>query len=216
MENNDEPLNLTIKKRPVAVVAPSAVILDANQNVKVSNIRRVSGKSNLQAESPEDLSVRKDLNDYISNGNDALRQYLFKNVSGDDKNFEKNNFLKESELKANIFRDFYKMNEFYDKNLATDNIYSMINQLAERKFLAAWYMNSVLGMPYSETKNATNSPTKNSILNNLLDQKPIADFKNSVNFDTLIRNEMNLEGYNKIVQEKNARYTIKHIIPTLY
>ncbi|KAI4470189.1 transcription factor 7 family member [Holotrichia oblita] len=43
---------------------------------------------------------------------------------------------------------------------------------------------------YDRNPNVNNSPTKNSILNNLLNKKTQNDFKSSPNFDTLIKNEM--------------------------
>lgn len=242
----EEPLNLTIRKKPVAIVAPSAV-LDTNENIKpTNNNNSINNNNNTNnnnktnsdkqcEDGPEDLSVKKpqeeeekkqpppynkqtnkdsNLNNnefnFLQYNNEELRNYLFKSVGETRNIYNKNTFeetIKEHDLKSNIFKDVYKITDFYEtltnKNLAAPkNIYSVINHLAEHKFLTAWYMNSVLSMPYlnlnpkSFAQN-TNSPAKNSILNNLLDKKTSADYKTTLNFDTLIKNEMHAENYTK-------------------
>lgn len=222
----EQPLNLTIKKKPIAIVAPSAVIDASNQNAnKTMNQNKFLNEIKYCEETPEDLSVRKKdeeeddflyekninkefiLNNELHNNNnnnthEDIEKYLMKNETRNS--YNKNSFeetVKEYDLKSNIFKDVYKISDFYEtlanRNLATpENIYSVINHLAEHKFLTAWYMNSVLSMPYMNLngKNflpATNSPSKNSILNNLLDKKPSGDYnKTALNFDTIIKNEM--------------------------
>lgn len=228
MDNGlEEPLNLTIRKKPIAIVAPSAITMDANQNVKAinHNINKIINDSvKFYDDAPEDLSIRKheetetnflyekntNLNLHNecnnNNNNEDLQKYLLKNLQEAGRNsYNKNSFeetVKEYDLKSNIFKDVYKISDFYEtlanRNLTTpENIYSVINHLAEHKFLTAWYMNSVLSMPYMglspkgfAPNQPVNSPTKNSILNNLLDKKPSPDFKPALNFDTIIKNEM--------------------------
>ncbi|XP_022914160.2 uncharacterized protein [Onthophagus taurus] len=131
------------------------------------------------------------------------------------KNDFADNLLKNSiDLKSNLFRDVYKMTDFYDnlanKNLTpSENVYlNVLNHLTEQKFLAALYVNSFLSsMQHHQPQNVQetyerpsnrrnsntipterNSPTKNSILNNLLNKKPPSSARS--NFE-LIKNETN-------------------------
>ncbi|XP_017778501.1 PREDICTED: protein pangolin, isoforms A/H/I/S isoform X7 [Nicrophorus vespilloides] len=209
----DEPLNLTIKKRPVAIVAPSSVV-DFYQNTIVhKTVNRDKAPTDKPEDIPQDLSLKHLKSEFDEptptdkqnnnkfNNHEELRKYLSKDEVVKNNSYNKNSFTENiHDLKTNIFKDIYKMNDFYEKNLASpDNIYSMINHLAEHKFLTAWYMNSVLNMnlpylnlnkqPSSFDVNSTNSAANNSILNNLLNKKPSTD----VNFDTLIKNEMRPE-----------------------
>lgn len=242
---NEEPLNLTIRKKPIAIVAPA--IIDTNQNVKLINQNNnkpiSSSESKSYEDGPEDLSVRKieDVDDNSSvkdelyekntnlnkeynnnnNNNDDIQKYLRKNF--DARNYyNKNSFeehVKDYDLKSNIFKDVYKITDFYEtltnRNLTTpENIYTVINHLAEHKFLTAWYMNSVLSMPYMNLNgknfmqnHPTNSPTKNSILNNLLDKKPSGEYKTALNFDTLIKNEMRKDIKTDYYHQKNNPHT---------
>lgn len=243
--SSEEPLNLTIKKRPVAVVPPSSINIDANKNKTINNFNNNNNNytnnnnsinNNIKAyeysdELPQDLSIHKNnkntednkLNNekllyeqqmkyYLDNNNQDFCKYIHKNVEEEKNNYNKNyfadNLLKGTlDLKANIFKDVYKMSDIYEnissKNLtsSTENFYSMLNHLTEQKFLATLYMNSMLSMNmpylnlqdmvgYDRNPNVNNSPSKNSILNNLLNKKTQNDFKSSPNFDTLIKNEM--------------------------
>lgn len=246
--NSEEPLNLTIKKRPVAIVPPSSINLDANKKTINNNINNIFNNNNnnnntnnnnnnvktfdYSDEQPQDLSMHKNnkntednkmnnekltyeqqMKYYLDNNNQEFCKYLHKNVEDEKNNYNKNyfadNLLKGTlDLKANLFKDVYKMSDFYDnltsKNLtsSTENFYTMLNHLTEQKFLATLYMNSVLSMnmPYlnlqemaSYDRNTSNSsPNKNSILNNLLSKKSHNEFSKTSppNFDTLIKNEM--------------------------
>ncbi|XP_031348932.1 protein pangolin, isoforms A/H/I/S isoform X8 [Photinus pyralis] len=227
MEGAEEPLNLTIKKKPVAIVAPSSIV-DSNQNLKTINNNnnhkaRIDDELTISAfdydkyeDVPQDLSFKKQCND-ISNNNKSAENHKFgyndklNNTSNQEDNFLhkyvneiKNNYnkksfidnMKEQELKSNIMNSVYKANDIYEninnKNFAApETIYSMINYLAEHKFLTAWYMNSMFagnipyppGAVFSQTNN-------NSILNNLLEKKVTKDSRPSLGIDTLIKNEM--------------------------
>lgn len=243
----DEPLNLSIRKKPVAIVAPSSIV-DGNGNIKPTVYHNKLGEHAAKTEdAPEDLSVKKtnmmngkssppqdcDKPDNLSsdskkdvNGplppwqyaNEDLRKYLSKSVSEQVKNnYNKNSFAesvmaKDKDLTTNIFKDVYKNNDSYEKNLSSnDNIYSMINHLAEHKFLTAWYMNSVLHMnlPYFNLNNydaaaAANNGSvsaNNGILNNLLNKKIENEVKIPSHLDTLIKNEMRVNN----VKSPNAK-----------
>ncbi|XP_065161345.1 protein pangolin isoform X5 [Atheta coriaria] len=244
----DEPLNLSIRKKPVAIVAPSSIV-DGNGNIKPTVYHNKLGEHAAKTEdAPEDLSVKKtnmmngkssppqdcDKPDNLSsdskkdvNGplppwqyaNEDLRKYLSKSVSEQVKNnYNKNSFAesvmaKDKDLTTNIFKDVYKNNDSYEKNLSSnDNIYSMINHLAEHKFLTAWYMNSVLNMnlPYFNLNNydaaaaAANNGSvsaNNGILNNLLNKKIENEVKIPSHLDTLIKNEMRVNN----VKSPNAK-----------
>lgn len=250
----EEPLNLTIKKRPVAIVPPSSINLDASRrtinnhfnNNNNNNNNNNYANNNIKTydypdEVPQDLSMRKNnknteenkLNNekliyeeqmkyYLDyNNHQDFCKHLYKNCEDDKNNYNKNYFA-DNLLKANIFKDVYKTSDFYEnlssKNLtsSTENFYSMLNHITEQKFLATLYMNSMLSMnmPYLNMQEMTgydrnacnNSPTKNSILNNLLSKKTHNDFKSSPNFDTLIKNEMCDMGDLKTDIKMNHRY----------
>lgn len=194
----EEPLNLTIKKKPVAVVAPTSVHPTNNNHPDVPSI-----ETSKYDDHPQDLSLRKRNNDGFTNNN-LKEDALYKRVNETKDNYSKKCFMdsiREQELKSNIMNTVYKGNNLYDgydsKNLtASENIYSMINYLAEHKFLAAWYMNSVLGGNFPFASNPfqqgipPNHPNNNSILNNLLDKKVTNEEKPVLTFDTLIKNKV--------------------------
>lgn len=227
MDGSDEPLNLTIKKKPVAIVAPSSIV-DTNQNLKTTNNNSKGKNDNNEFsynsafnsekydEFPQDLSLKKrndlsiELNKFDKqiynneklNSSNQEEKFLHKCVNEIKNNYNKKSFMdnvKEQELKTNIMNTVYKANDLYEnfnnKNLvAPENIYSMINYLAEHKFLTAWYMNSMFtgNLTYSSLQQHSNN---NSILNNLLDKKVPKDDRSALNLDTLIKNEMSKECY---------------------
>ncbi|KAK5642120.1 hypothetical protein RI129_008287 [Pyrocoelia pectoralis] len=227
MEGTEEPLNLTIKKKPVAIVAPSSII-DTNQNFKTINNNNHKIKNDDEftisafdyekyEDAPQDLSFKKQCNDISNNKSSELNKFdndyndKLNNTSNQEDNFLhkyvneiKNNYnkksfidnIKEQELKSNIMNSVYKANDLYEnlnnKNFAApETIYSMINYLAEHKFLTAWYMNSMFAgnIPYPPGAVFSQS-NNNSILNNLLEKKVTKDNRPSLGIDTLIKNEM--------------------------
>lgn len=241
MECSDEPLNLTIKKKPVAIVAPSSII-DINQKFKtVNNIKEINEDDCFNdafnydkvEECPQDLSLKKhnecSMNNNFSNNkfNDKLKApsqddgfIINKCVNEIKDNYNKKTFIdnvKEQEIKSNIMNSVYKAQDLYEsfnnKNLvAPENIYSMINYLAERKFLTAWYMNSMfagnLATPYHHQQQQ--QQPNNNILNNLLEKKTTKDDKSFLNIETLIKNEMSKECY-----ESHAENGIKVVYSAL-
>lgn len=243
MDGSDEPLNLTIKKKPVAIVAPSSIV-DTNQNFKTANNNKTKSEydftisafnSEKYDEAPQDLSLKKQRNYYSNNlskfdqdtyndklnsSNEDEKYLLQKCVNEIKNNYNKKSFMeniKEQELKTNIMNSVYKANDLYEnfnnKNfVAPENIYSMINYLAEHKFLTAWYMNSMfagnLGYPSTGVfqQHSGQQSNNNSILNNLLDKKVLKDDRTALNIDTLIKNEMTNESYD--ASSKNGLTTL--------
>ncbi|XP_045465005.1 protein pangolin, isoforms A/H/I/S isoform X7 [Harmonia axyridis] len=193
----DEPLNLTVKKMPIAIVAPFTVIDNKNNKKPTAEIR-----ANKNEDVPEDLSLRdKYEKDYFAN-------YPNLNIQHDHQEgrnrFNKNTY-REQEL---ILNDMNKLCDFGTKNFAATSEYmEYADRLYEHKFLAAWYINSMIEnqrntyfnfmqqqqaaaarAPYAFDK--SNKPENNRILNNLLEKKSNHSCKFPVNFDALIKNEM--------------------------
>lgn len=255
--NNNEPLNLTIKKKPVAVVAPSA-ILDMSKSYLNKSYENETLQNNKYSESnAEDVSAKNnifnnnttdclDLTKYNKNElksnclikdtnansfpHEQLKNYLEKDASdylNKSSVYDKNIFTEEKRLydhlkgqetkTSNIFKEAYKMSETLYESLpnnkqipSTEGLYSMINSLAEQKFLTALYMNSLLaqnlpygfGVNYSNTglleqQNMRNS--QNTILNNLMDRQKLSsqlfsrDNEKNLNLnlvETIIKNEV--------------------------
>ncbi|XP_044767109.1 protein pop-1 isoform X5 [Coccinella septempunctata] len=217
----DEPLNLTVKKMPIAIVAPFTVIDSKNNKKAVVNNEENPNKNE---DIPEDLSLknRKCEKDYFGcsykkkvNANhqydhldeaEQLRHFLNREESRN--RFNKNTF-REQEV---IFNDVNKLCDFGTKNLTTTPDYmEYADRFYEHKFLAAWYINSMIesqrnsyfnflqqqqqtmsmrapSAPFDVDKN--NKPENNRILNNLLEKKSNPNYKFPVNFDALIKNEM--------------------------
>lgn len=227
-EDNCEPLNLTIKKKPVAVVAPSAILTNNYSNDATSN-------NKYEYSNPEDLSVKNIFNNNnecldltvvskynkncIKETNNFPHEQL-KNFLEKDPNsvYEKNIFNEEKRLfdhlkgqdtkPSNIFKEAYKMSEsLYEKQMTTtEGLYSVINSLAEQKFLTALYMNSLLAqnLPYGFGINYSNTElleqnlrnNQNNVLNNLMDRQKLTsqlfrDGDKSLNIETVIKNEVN-------------------------
>ncbi|CAH0546216.1 unnamed protein product [Brassicogethes aeneus] len=232
MENSDEPLNLTIKKMPIAIVAPFHHV-DQNHNIKINNnnddkLPANNNNNNKNEEDvPQDLSRKTPTSE---NGldlstkkqpekiyhNEQLRKYLCKDEQSDN-SYNKNTFNGDNQ----IVNDYNKLRDFYE-NIANkgdnNNIYSFLNNLCDNKFLSAWYMNTMLTQqnpylnyapppsPY-ECKSDT-SPNRNRILNNLLDKKPYNPCKFPTGFDALIKNEM--KGDNKHPSRKQNGSQMDH------
>lgn len=254
-EENCEPLNLTIKKKPVAVVAPSSIIDTSNKtflNKYYDN--EISTFNNKYYDSgPEDLSAKQnnifnnnsdclDLtvvskynkNEHLSNymkdtitgfPHEQLKNYIEKDTCDNTSKssvYDKNIFNEEKRLydhlkgqdtkTSNIFKEAYKMSEnLYDslsnKQMSTtEGLYSVINTLAEQKFLTALYMNSLLAqnLSYGFGVNYTNPGlldqnlrnNQNTVLNNLMDRQKLSsqlfrDGDKNLNIETVIKNEVN-------------------------
>lgn len=190
METTEEPLNLTIKKMPIAIVAPFSVVepkINNNDPIKNEELPQdLSMKLSKNNDQCLDLSKTKETNLEKSNlnHNEQLRKYLFKNQDETRNHYNKNTYNEQD----NKILDLYK-------NLGSDSVYSFINNLTDRKLLSAWYMNTVLGQqnPYLGMPPAKTESSENRILNNLLDKKSYPTYKFPTNFDALIVNEMRSE-----------------------
>ena len=172
----DEPLNLTIKKMPIAIVAPFTIVEPkANNAPEDLSTKPPKGDQGLDLTKTKDTNLEANLSH-----NEQLRKYLCKTQS--DSDYHRNTFTERDKL-----LDLYK-------NLPNDSIYSFINNLTDHKLLNAWYMNAVLAQqnPYLNPRK-NEAIDNNRILNNLLDKKPYSSYKFPTNFDALIVNEMRPE-----------------------
>lgn len=220
---SDEPLNLTLKKMPIAIVAPFSIV-DANQNIKMNNNNitnegSVSNNNNnvnkTSDELPEDLSTKSknssdqglDLSKNSNHvNNETIRSYLLKDDDVARNSYNKNTFNPDD----SFLNDYSKLCDFYEnltqKTYSTDNFYSFLNNLTDNKFLSMWYMNTILQQqnpflnlttPLTTTSYDTTKTTiptdSKGILNNLLDKKPYKTYKFPSGFDALIKNEMQPE-----------------------
>lgn len=199
----EEPLNLTLKKMPIAIVAPFSVVENNNNQNKSSNNNNVPHVTDLNKcddddDAPEDLSLRKnydqqglDLTKNNLNRTEQLRNYLCKNDQA---------------------RNFYDKNTFNDTHDdngnkrapsggSDDAPCTFFNNNLDNKLLSMWYMNSIFNRPnpyfdsptpqaYAATEHRNTSPKSNKILNNLLDKKPYNSYEFPIGFNALIRNEM--------------------------
>lgn len=265
METSDEPLNLTLKKMPIAIVAPFSII-DANQNHKINNNNNNNNyevKTDLHQslnkcdDLPEDLTINdgqfviknknndqcldlsktnnkdKDKLKFVDH-NEQLRKYLCKNRDDIRNDYNNKNTFNEQDLK--LLNDYQKINDLYSnlttasKNLSgTDTISSFINNLTDNKFLATWYLNSVLNQhnPYLNFSRATSQSSSstfnndkndnntsqcsssNRILNNLLDKKAYNTYKFPTNYNALIKNEMRNDKINSKIDHLSSKKGIK-------
>ncbi|XP_072399424.1 uncharacterized protein [Diabrotica undecimpunctata] len=185
MEISEEPLNLTLKKMPIAIVAPFSVV----ENKIINNNETDSLNLNKCEELPEDLSLKKNNEeclDLTKNKNhcEQLRKYLCKNEQTRN-SYEKNTF-----------------NDYYNNKLAPrDNPQNIF----DNNFLSMWYVNSFLNQqnPYFNTSpqayqpKPNTNPASNKILNNLLDKKTYSSYKFPSSFDSLIKNEMQSDSDDK-------------------
>ncbi|KAJ8934667.1 hypothetical protein NQ314_013233 [Rhamnusium bicolor] len=184
MDVPEEPLNLTLKKMPIAIVAPFSVV-DSNQNFKTTNNNSnnnnyVNFNNNNESNQtdlnkcddlPEDLSIKNK-----TNGDQGLD--LTKNINT-QVNFEKPN-IDHTEHLRNYFSKNVETQNSYDKNTFNDHynnnhklvnsyensttknhdldIYSFLNNL-DNKFVSLWYMNSIFNQqnPYLSLTNSTSN-----------------------------------------------------------
>lgn len=196
MESIDEPLNLTVKKMPVAIVAPFSFV-DNNQNIKSEtnknetlseedNIKDSDSDNNKKDDDldlPEDLSLNNKNNDFINfdwnknnklnvNNTQQLRNYLFKNET--QNLYDKNTFNETMNSKCYQY----------------SNIYSLFDNLNNK--IPFWYFFNSDNNQTFNSPNQFNNKTldSNSILNNLLDKKPQNAGEFPTDFGSLIKNEM--------------------------
>lgn len=195
MEASEEPLNLTVKKMPVAIVAPFSFV-DNNQNIKTetnkndtssfedNNNKDNDNKKDDDLDLPEDLSLNNKNNDFNFewnknnklnvNNTQQLRNYLCKNET--QNLYDKNTFNETMNSKC------YQYN----------NIYSLFDNLNNK--IPFWYFfnsdssQSTFDSSSSQFNNKTLD--SNSILNNLLDKKPHKASEFPTDFGSLIKNEM--------------------------
>ncbi|KAF7282478.1 hypothetical protein GWI33_002623 [Rhynchophorus ferrugineus] len=206
----EEPLNLTVKKMPIAIVAPFSRTEPANEkstDVSETPTDLEDAKWNPD-EYPEDLSLKGKCLDLSKNTNvhnnlnpsEQLKNYLMKKEERHDL------------YSRNVYSPSKKdLSEDSKDDQAPSDPYSFMNAL-DSKFLTAWYMNSLLSQqqqarqllnftaqsnPSSTFENKSNSPSSNRILNNLLEKKPFTTYKFPSGFDALIKNEMQCEKIEK-------------------
>lgn len=191
MEATEEPLNLTVKKMPVAIVAPFSFV-DNNQNNKIeTNKNEPSSEGNNDKDNdnkkeedlPQDLSLNNKNNDFNVewnknnklnvNNTEQLRNYLCKNER--QNLYDKNTFNEAMNCKS------YQYN----------NIYSLLDNLNNK--VPFWYFfNNERSQTFNSSDQDNNNKTfeSNSILNNLLDKKPQNPSEFPTDFGSLIKNEM--------------------------
>lgn len=170
METCDEPLNLTVKKMPIAIVAPfTRVEPKVNNEQKIEDVPQdLSMKLTKMSDQCLDLRTKDtNLEKANLNNNEQLRNYLCKNQ---EYNHDKNMYSEQDKL-IDLYKNF-----------------AFINNLADNKLLSSWYLNPYLNL--ARGKNTDPNPDSNRILNNLLDKKPFSTYKFPTNFDALIVNEM--------------------------
>ncbi|KAH1010196.1 hypothetical protein HUJ05_004528 [Dendroctonus ponderosae] len=217
MDFPDEPLNLTMKKMPIAIVAPFSrsdtsvdkLVPEHNDNNN-NNSNNDAGDqlSKCSNDFPQDLSLKNkkqeqqclDLtkNTNLSknlNPSEQLRNYLLKGEES------RNN----TEYNRNVYSPTQKEpNTESVKEKQSPDLCSFMSCL-DNKFLTAWYMNSLmnhsqqsnpyLNMPQRPNSMSpfdakSNSSSSNRILNNLLEKKPYKTYTFPSGFDALIKNEM--------------------------
>ncbi|XP_066254379.1 protein pangolin, isoforms A/H/I/S isoform X5 [Euwallacea similis] len=203
MDFPEEPLNLTMRKMPIAIVAPfsrTEKLLENNNNL----VNDTAKRSN---DSPQDLSLKNQQEEQ------CLDLTKNTNLSNDLNPREQlRNYLLKGEETINSYnRNVYKETNTKDKQ--RPDLHSFMNSL-DNKFLAAWYMNSLMNQPpvsnpypypqrpssVSSFENVSkpNSPSSNRILNNLLEKKPYATYNFPTGFDALIKNEVQEDKLEKL------------------
>lgn len=190
MEAIDEPLNLTVKKMPVAIVAPFSFV-DNNQNIKTETNKN---------ETLSDEDNNKD-NDNKKDDELDLPQDLSLNNKNNDLNFEWNKNNKLNVNNTQQLRNYLCKNEtsnLYDKNTFNEtmnskcyqynNIYSLFDNLNSK--IPFWYFFNSENSQFNSSDYNNKTADSNSILNNLLDKKPQNASEFPTDFGSLIKNEM--------------------------
>lgn len=215
MDFPDEPLNLTVKKMPIAIVAPFSRSEPATEKLIENNNESTVNDLNLSKRTtdfPQDLSLKnknpEQCLDLTKNTN------LNKNLNPSEQ--LRNYLLKGEETTNSYNRNVYsptnkETNESIKDNQHSPDLYSFMNSL-DNKFLTAWYMNSLMNQPQqanpylnmpqrpnsvSPFEQKSNSPSSNRILNNLLEKKPYTTYTFPSGFDALIKNEVQEETTDK-------------------
>ncbi|XP_030757971.1 transcription factor 7-like 1-A isoform X6 [Sitophilus oryzae] len=199
-DSPDEPLNLTVKKMPIAIVAPFSRTEPPSEKAQDESAdERLDFKWEQDInELPQDLSLKSKSPDITKNTNahrnlnpsEQLRNYLLKKE--EPHNLYSRNVYSPSKKDSN-------------EDLPSTDPYSFMNSL-DNKFLTAWYMNSLLSHqqqqarqflnfsshsnPSESLESKTSTASSNRILNNLLEKKPYTTYKFPSGFDALIKNEM--------------------------
>lgn len=192
MEAVDEPLNLTVKKMPVAIVAPFSFV-DNNQNIETETNKN---------ETSSDDDNNKD-NDNKKDDDDVdLPEDLSLNNKNNDLNFEWNKNTKLNVNNTQQLRNYLCKNEtsnLYDKNTFSEtlnsksyqynNIYSLFDNLNNK--IPFWYFFNSDSNQFNSSDHFNNKTVdSNSILNNLLEKKPQNVSEFPTDFGSLIKNEM--------------------------
>lgn len=190
----DEPLNLTVKKMPVAIVAPFSFV-DNNQNIKSETNKNDTSSDE---DNNKDNDSKKDEDEYVD-----LPQDLSLNNKNNDFNLEWNkNNNKLNDKNTQQLRNYLCKNEtpnLYDKNTFNEtlnskcyqynNIYSLFDNLNNK--IPFWYFFNSESNQFDSSEHYKNkSVDSNSILNNLLDKKPQNVSEFPTDFGSLIKNEM--------------------------
>lgn len=136
-----EPLNLSIKKRPIAVVAPSSVATSSENQTDTMLLEKprihrpfeVSDDDSNSKPSPQPTTSSTDLTDEV----------ICLDLSKKEENRVTDNNLTGNEKLMEYFAPFLQENQ--DGVLSNpESIYSMINHLAEQKLIQALYMNTLI------------------------------------------------------------------------
>lgn len=191
MEATEEPLNLTVKKMPVAIVAPFSFV-DNNQNIKIETNKNETTTEN---DNDKDNDNKKD--------EDLPQDLSLNNKNNKDFNVEWNKNNKLNVNNTEQLRNYLCKNEtqnFYDKNTFNEamnskcyqynNIYSFFDNLNNK--IPFWYFfNNERSQTFNSSNQYNNKTLEsNSILNNLLDKKPQNASEFPTDFSSLIKNEM--------------------------
>lgn len=232
MEDLNEPLNLSVKKtKPIAVVAPIAPVENKNNNeqknlfdlpqdlsIKIDKDKINNNYECLDLTTPSKFNKNEKHNFLKDDLNQQLKNYIEKSDFNNSVNNEKNIFNESSNDPKESLKNTYE--KFYSSfSNSPEELSSVINSLAEQKFLTALYMNQILaqnlnfnyGLGYGSNldSNILNNQST-PLLNNYFDKEKPASSKlfnknDNKTIDSLIKNEVKNE-YNKVSHSK--RYVI--------
>lgn len=192
MDSMDEPLNLTVKKMPVAIVAPFTFADSNHKNKKEDNkIETLSnkddiGKSIHYKNDDDDPDLPQDLS--LNNKNNTERN---KNYNLNVDNTEQlRKYLCKSDIKNLYDKNTYN-ETMNSKSYQCNNFHSLLDNLNNK--IPFWYFfnNNETSQGYDSSNHYSNKTLEsNSILNNLLDKKPQNHSDFPTDFSLLIKNEM--------------------------